>query len=477
MSSREGISSWGADPKSLQGAISLHEQGRYQEALRLYQGVLWAEPDNVLALTYGGAALLEVGKVNDAVAQLKNATRLQPDNAEAHGYLANALQMTGDLKAAETHYQMAVFLDPEEPAPQSNLGVCYHRQGRLDDALGCFRRVISLAPDYAPAHSYLCDCLRQTGDLEAAIDSGRRAIGLGPHSGEAHNNLAVALVEAGRVPEAIRHYQEAVALQPDFIAAHNNLSIALIIADRAADALAALDRCLMIDPGNIQALATKSVALNEVGDREGLDALLDFENLTRQTFIDAPAGYKDLAAFNDALAQHVRTHPSLEFEKSGNATRSGLHSGSLLAEPKGPFADFERLLHQAVEDYLGSLPENSTHPFVASKPSRYQLAVWGLVLTEAGHQVPHIHPTGWLSGCYYPLVPNDIRPSDKDHKGWFEYGEAQSLYRAKKKSPVTPVCPEEGKLILFPAYYFHRTNPVSVAGERISIAFDVLADP
>ena len=46
-----------------------------------------------------------------------------------------------------------------------------------------------------------------------------------------------------------------------------------------------------------------------------------------------------------------------------------MHSGSLLVEPKGPFADFERLLHQAIADYMASLPDKSLHPFPASKPS------------------------------------------------------------------------------------------------------------
>ena len=37
------------------------------------------------------------------------------------------------------------------------------------------------------------------------------------------------------------------------------------------------------------------------------------------------------------------------------------------------------------------------------------------------------------------------------------------------------VRPEEGLIVLFPSYFYHRTVPTESADMRVSIAFDVLA--
>ena len=178
--------------------------------------------------------------------------------------------------------------------------------------------------------------------------------------------------------------------------------------------------------------------------------------------------------FNRALAAHVRSHPTLVEAPEGNATRAGLHSGDLLTEPTGPFDAFETLIRSQVADYIKAIPTQTNHPFFSRPPTRYMLDIWGIVLTGEGHQVPHIHPSGWLSGCYYPQVPASISETDPAQHGWFEFGRPQPLYQARAEPRVRPVCPREGLLLLFPSFVFHRTVPVTAPDERISIAFDVV---
>ena len=95
-------------------------------------------------------------------------------------------------------------------------------------------------------------------------------------------------------------------------------------------------------------------------------------------------------------------------------------------------------------------------------------------MEEAGHQIQHIHESGWLSGVYYPKVPSDIGASEDDPTGWIEFGLPQDLYRVKKAPPLRLIKPEEGLLVLFPSYFFHRTVPTGSEELRIRIAFDVM---
>jgi hypothetical protein len=39
--------------------------------------------------------------------------------------------------------------------------------------------------------------------------------------------------------------------------------------------------------------------------------------------------------------------------------------------------------------------------------------------------------------------------------------------------PLRRVRPEEGRPVLFPSYFFHRTTPFDADGTRVSLAFDV----
>jgi uncharacterized protein (TIGR02466 family) len=144
----------------------------------------------------------------------------------------------------------------------------------------------------------------------------------------------------------------------------------------------------------------------------------------------------------------------------------------LLAEPKGPVAELERLIDNALEGYLRALPPNSRHPFLAKKPARWQLDVWGIVLGSQGHQIPHMHPAGWLSGCYYVKVPRVVADGS-GHEGWIEFGRPHERYRATAEPDLKLVRPEEGLMVLFPSFVFHRTVPFEAADKRISIAFDI----
>lgn len=118
--------------------------------------------------------------------------------------------------------------------------------------------------------------------------------------------------------------------------------------------------------------------------------------------------------------------------------------------------------------------DHTGHPFAAGRPSATRLSVWGVAMRESGHQVAHIHPAAWLSGVYYPRVPESVRPGDPEQRGWIEFGRPPEDVFTRREPAVHAICPTEGLLVLFPAYLYHRTIPLAGDAHRISIAFDVL---
>lgn len=464
----------GQNPSALiRHAIELHKSRRFRDALQLYQQVLLMCPESVEALTYSGVALLEIGKAKEAAKRLRAAVDAKPDCADARGYLGNALQLTGELDEAEAAFRGALELAPANARSHNNLGVLLLKRDRPEEAVASFNSAVSINPCYAEAHNNLCQAYLKLGENEEAIRAGEKAIENNSRYAQGHNNYGNALAEVGRYEEAIAAYRKAIAIRPNFVDALNNLAVALIVEGQASEALEITEACFEVDPGNVTALATKSVALSEKGENEAQEALVDFDRLLQKIHVDPGPNYESLAAFNEALARHVCSHPTLTFAPADHATRKGKHSGDLLAEPKGPISDLERIIADAFDRYVQALPANFEHPFLVRKPDQWELDIWALVLDSEGHQVPHIHPSGWLSGCYYVQVSEAVSGQDEGHQGWIEFGRPQSIYHATIEPRLELVRPEEGLMVLFPSFHFHRTIPFEAPAKRICIAFDI----
>jgi uncharacterized protein (TIGR02466 family) len=145
----------------------------------------------------------------------------------------------------------------------------------------------------------------------------------------------------------------------------------------------------------------------------------------------------------------------------------------LLVAPRGPVAAFERSLRAATVAYSRTVADLSEHPFAAGRPRAAFFNVWCVVMERGGHQIPHIHPSAWLSGVYYPEVPDVIRDGDGP-EGCLEFGGAERPFPSKLSPRVVRVRPAEGLLVLFPSYFYHRTVPFDGAGRRVSVAFDLV---
>jgi hypothetical protein len=89
-----------------------------------------------------------------------------------------------------------------------------------------------------------------------------------------------------------------------------------------------------------------------------------------------------------------------------------------------------------------------------------------------GYQNLHIHPSGWLSGGVY-LKPVD---TGNDGEGSIECGLAGADFpMLKDEAPTHRHQPEKGDIVLFPSSLYRRTIPFQNEGERVIVAFDLLA--
>ena len=489
------------------GGVAAFQSGDVNQGLKLVQGAVARRPEYVDAHNNLGNMLKALGRFDEAEAAYRRALKIKPDHFDAHYNLGIVLEASARFNEAEAAYGCALEINPGFAEAHFNLGNALKALGKLDEAVGAYGRALKIRPDHADAHTNLGSVLWELGKFDEAEAAYGCALEIKPDHADAHYNHGIVLQERGRFDEAIAAYHRALDIKPDYTEAHVNLGYALkklgrldeaeaayrraivILPDHApahanlgdvlleqGDPQAAVDVCdayLKVHPCNSCVLAFKAIALDELGQRDTVRFLVDFDRFIRPVRSTAPAGFTSLADFNAALARHVCAHPTLVFAPASHATRLGKHSGELLVEPKGPVAVLEGMIRGAAEDYLHSLPADPAHPFLANRPQGLWLTAWSIVLEAQGHQLPHIHPTAWLSGVYYVELPDIVKTPAQGQAGWIEFGRPSSHFHCRVEPEVRAFQPEEGLMLLFPSYFYHRTVPFESAGKRISISFDV----
>jgi len=453
---------------------ALQTGGQLEEAVAAYRQALSLQPGTVAAQTNLGTALRALGRRDEAIAAFKHAVELAPNQADVHYNLGHTLQTAERLEEAVESYRRAIALQPGFAEAHSNLGNALRDLERLEEAIESYRRAIDLHPRAAQARANLGVALNELGRHQEAIAALRQAIDAGAATATTHYNLGRALHEAGQLDEAAPAYREALQQRADFANAAGQLALLHLAQGAPDEALAVCDAFLAGDPGNTLLLAYKAAALTEIDRYDDARRLLAIDRFVRPRMIAPPPGFADIAAFNEVLAAHVLSHPTLIYAPSRHATRFGRHTGELLAEASGPMAHLEAAMRGAVTGYLESMAGEEGHPFPPARPRNWRLTAWAVVMDTQGHQVPHIHPSGWLSGVYYVQLPAVIAAERNDRAGWIEFGRPGSEVPVRREPEVSVLRPEEGKMILFPSYLYHRTIPFAAAKQRISIAFDVL---
>ena len=452
--------------------------GRLSEARELYRTVLTARPDHLEALKAAALVAFRLDAVDDAAALLQRAVALDAGDAGAHNDLGNVLQAVGRVDAAVVAYRRAAEIDPERAEAHLNLGQALRIKGDLDGAVEALGRAATLRPDHAGTVIRIGLVRHAKGDLDGAEGSFRQALFIEPENAEACFALGNVLYAQDRLDEAIEAYEQAAALRADILDASFEVGKPRYVhahLDRGdpGAALKACDDLLARKPGQSGALAMKAVALWEAGEKEKARSLLDFNCLLRQERCAPPANFADMAAFNAALAAHVRDHPTLRAAPESYSMERGQSTGELLPG-RGVAAAFGALVAQAVDRYRDALPEDAHHPFLTNVPDQIRITAWGVILDEGAYQVPHIHPSAWLSGVYYVALPPALAANDDGTAGCIEFGRPYWDFRIRAEPETRLIEPEEGLMLLFPSYMFHRTLPFTGSGERISIAFDVL---
>ncbi len=421
-----------------------------------------------------GVLLSKCGRTVAAIGEFEVALAREPEHVGAAIAMAEALRSLGDLNGAKDVLSALLARAPDNAAASTNLAAVLGELGMHRQARDAAERAISADPGLAAAHYNAGVQALALNDPTTAAERFRYTLGLEPENAAAALNLGEAVLRSGDRAAAERAFRRARDIDPGFAkAAINDADLALLDGD-PAKAVKRIDSFLARNPGEPSALAFKAFALRDAGRAAEAAEIDSLDRFLSCMDIEPPAGFDSVGDFNSALATHVLAHPTLTRAPASHATKAGLHSGELLAGNTGPIEDFAEIVLKAFDGYARRFAGEPAHPFLDRKPADVRVSIWSVVMETGGHQVPHIHPSAWLSGVYYVEVPDTVRQDNPEKAGWIEFGRPPEDIHVARTVPISTMLPKAGQMILFPSHFYHRTLPLAGNKRRISIAFDVM---
>lgn len=420
-----------------------------------------------------GEACAAAGRLEAASRALRTALERAPEDADTWRWLGRVLRRIDDLPAALEACQRAVDLAPDDWSARGDLALVLFDAGALDDSAAHFDAALARAGDVPPLVVGRAKLDLQRGHRAQAIASLESCLERHPKNVGALATLALALRDEQRFDAAIGALSRAIEQSPSDAALWCGLGRTLLEAGRSGEALRLADAFLKGRPGHAGALSVKALALLALGDEAAASRLLDYDRWVTRRRLPVPDGFADLRSFNVALATAAASHPTLHRAPLRHATAAGLHSGSLMIAPAGPLLALQQTIRLVTDEYRTQLPAWPDHPHVSAQPKSTTLEMWCVVMQSGAHQVPHVHPDAWLSGVYYPQVPEAVSLG-AGPGGWLAFGEPDRRFPGRERGQRFTLRPEEGLLVLFPSYFFHHTIPFEAEGTRISVAFDLV---
>jgi len=457
------------------GALQARD-GRWQAAIVAYQKCLKLEPASIDARISLAKAFYHTNQQDLFEKALDDLVQLAPEKPEVLNLRAVLNQSRGDRQAAIADLKLAVEQDPKSPEFRFNLAAIYSKSTDKNDWLFGeqeLKHCITLAPNHADAWHCLCQILIKLERNADALNAVQHASKLRPEKLDYVVTLGDFLVKQGQYESAIKTFNAYPAVE-NSAEVLRQLGIAEIKAGQYKSAQSTLRKSYQLKPSDQRTVAHLAVATEFMGQNQKAREYLGLDRHIYSYQINPPEGFKGLVEFNHQLAHDIEQHSGLRWESLGLAARNGALTEDLLVDQTAAIVGFERCLRACIEQLRLALQQKPDDPFLNQIPGPdYKLNLWATLVKDSGLIDTHIHEESWLSGAYYVSLPQ-LGDETGNPSGWIEFGRPHSDLGAVEEGAIKLLKPQEGQLLLFPSYLFHRTIPHQSTEPRISISFDLV---
>jgi len=203
---------------------------------------------------------------------------------------------------------------------------------------------------------------------------------------------------------------------------------------------------------------------------EEYEYLYNYDKLVFSKKISPPKGYGNIKDFNRELKNALISVHSMEVQPINQSLVNGTQTvGRIFERTEAIIEKFQEVLKGEIYQLINKLPFDAKHPTLKYASSDFKFSgAWSVKLKKNGFHKSHFHSEGWYSGVYYVNLP-----PLKGNEGKLMFGKPDVVIPAEIE-PDRVVDVEEGKLVLFPSFFWHGTYPFQAEKERLTIAFDII---
>jgi predicted Zn-dependent protease len=189
--------------------------GHASESIPQFEAVLKADPASVPALSSLGMAHLQLNQPRQAIAPLEKLLSLQPDNRDARGMLGGALLAVNRLAEAAAEYRKLTTIDSADAKAWYGLGKAYEEL-----AATSFDRLEKAAPESAYVLDLVADSQLSRGQYRSAFFFYKQAAEKKPDLSSLHGGMAEVYTKTGHADWARQEKAAESALPKPSCPAH-----------------------------------------------------------------------------------------------------------------------------------------------------------------------------------------------------------------------------------------------------------------
>ncbi len=197
--------------------VALREAGPHAEADKYYYDALKIRFDSKEEYrNISGIALITQGRYDEAIDIFNNILMEKPDSVNALINIGNALAAKGRLDEAIKRYLRALEIDSDSAEACNNLGLVFMRKGKIEDAITLFRDTLRYEPGNKDADRNLSKALSDINQIEKAVEGMRKALKIDPEESMLQKKIDTLNNSKINLENIIYQFYKSLSTQPGF---------------------------------------------------------------------------------------------------------------------------------------------------------------------------------------------------------------------------------------------------------------------
>ena len=252
----------------------LHDLGKYEEALELFDKAISFNPNHFQAWTNKGLTLEKLGRFHEALDTYNHALEIRNSYLDALHGKARVLLALKKYKDAINEYKKILGITNRDLEAWINLSNAYAQLKDYQNALDTIDKAITLFPEEPLLHYNKGILLEIFDEKDTAYASFRRAVRYNPNNVTYLIEIADLALDLGRYKDAIRYFTKLIEKDSSNADYWEKKGIALMAVEKFGEALDCFNRALGLNPNKVSAIYGKALSLKNLGKDKESKALI-----------------------------------------------------------------------------------------------------------------------------------------------------------------------------------------------------------